>query len=83
MTPDAGRPALRLDAGHRRQLRRPRAEAPAPRRGGGRPVPGLLVLHRLDDVKSRAALAILEILFALQESDGKSVGPLLTLPLGG
>ena len=36
-----------------------------------------------DDVKSRAALAILEIVFALQESDGKSVGPLLTLPLGG
>jgi hypothetical protein len=28
-------------------------------------------------------LAILEILFALQESDGKNVGPLLTLPLGG
>jgi hypothetical protein len=38
---------------------------------------------RSDDVKSRAALAILEILFALQESDGKSVGPLLTLPVGG
>jgi hypothetical protein len=36
-----------------------------------------------DDVKSRAALAILEIVFALQESDGKSVGPLLTLPVGG
>jgi hypothetical protein len=36
-----------------------------------------------DDVKSRATLAILEILFALQESDGKNVGPLLTLPLGG
>jgi hypothetical protein len=35
------------------------------------------------DVKSRATLAILEVLFALQESDGKSVGPLLTLPLGG
>jgi hypothetical protein len=34
-------------------------------------------------VKSRAALAILEIVFALQESEGKSVGPLLTLPLGG
>jgi hypothetical protein len=34
-------------------------------------------------VKSRSVLAILEILFALQESDGKSVGPLLTLPLGG
>ena len=36
-----------------------------------------------NDVHSRAALAILEILFALQESDGRSVGPLLTLPLGG
>jgi hypothetical protein len=36
-----------------------------------------------DDVKSRAVLAILEVMFALQESDGKSVGPLLTLPLGG
>jgi hypothetical protein len=36
-----------------------------------------------NDVNSRAALSILEILFALQESDGKSVGPLLTLPLGG
>jgi hypothetical protein len=35
-----------------------------------------------DDVKSRAALAILEIVFALQESDGRSVGPLLTLPIG-
>jgi hypothetical protein len=35
------------------------------------------------DTNSRAILAILEILFALQESDGKSVGPLLTLPLGG
>jgi hypothetical protein len=36
-----------------------------------------------EDVRSRAVLAILELLFALQESDGKSVGPLLTLPLGG
>jgi hypothetical protein len=35
------------------------------------------------DVKSRAVLAILEVLFALQESDGKSAGPLLTLPVGG
>jgi hypothetical protein len=34
-------------------------------------------------VKSRAALAILEIVFGLQESDGKNVGPLLTLPVGG
>jgi hypothetical protein len=35
------------------------------------------------DVNSRAILAILETFFALQESDGKSVGPLLTLPVGG
>jgi hypothetical protein len=34
------------------------------------------------DVNSRAMLAILEVLFGLQESDGKNVGPLLTLPLG-
>ena len=36
-----------------------------------------------NDVNSRAVLAILEVLFALQESDGRNVGPLLTLPLGG
>ena len=36
-----------------------------------------------NDVDSRAVLAILELLFALQESDGKAAGPLLTLPLGG
>jgi hypothetical protein len=36
-----------------------------------------------DDVKSRAALAILEVVFGLQESDGTSRGPLLTLPIGG
>ena len=36
-----------------------------------------------NDVNSRAVLAILEILFALQESGGKNVGPLLTLPVGG
>jgi hypothetical protein len=36
-----------------------------------------------NDTNTRASLAILEVLFALQESDGKSVGPLLTLPLGG
>jgi hypothetical protein len=35
-----------------------------------------------DDVNSRAALAIFEVLFELQESDGKNVGPLLTIPLG-
>ena len=37
----------------------------------------------VNDVKSRAVLSILEILFGLQESDGKNVGPLLTLPVGG
>lgn len=36
-----------------------------------------------DDVHSRAALAILEVLFALQESEDKAPSPLLTLPLGG
>ena len=36
-----------------------------------------------NDVNSRAMLAILEILFSLQESDGKTAGPLLTLPVGG
>jgi hypothetical protein len=36
-----------------------------------------------NDVKSRAALAFLEMLFTLQESNGKNVGPLLTLPVGG
>jgi hypothetical protein len=36
-----------------------------------------------NDVNSRAALAILEMVFALQESDGRSVGPLLTIPIGG
>ena len=35
------------------------------------------------DVNSRAILAILETFFALQESDGKNAGPLLTLPVGG
>ena len=35
------------------------------------------------DVNSRAVLAVLEILFSLQESAEKGAGPLLTLPLGG
>jgi hypothetical protein len=35
------------------------------------------------DVNSRATLAILELLFALQESEGRVPTPLLTLPLGG
>ena len=37
----------------------------------------------IDDVNSRAVLAVLELLFALQESDTKNAGPLLTLPVGG
>ncbi len=36
-----------------------------------------------NDVKTRATLAILEVLFALQESGDRPGGPLLTLPLGG
>ncbi len=36
-----------------------------------------------NDVNSCAALAILEVVFGLQESDGRTAGPLLTLPLGG
>jgi hypothetical protein len=35
------------------------------------------------DPRSRASLSILEILFALQDSDAKQAGPVLTLPLGG
>ncbi len=35
------------------------------------------------DVSSRATLAILEMVFALQESGDRAVGPLLTLPIGG
>ncbi len=36
-----------------------------------------------NDVSSRAVLAILEILFSLQDSDIKPNGPMLTLPVGG
>lgn len=36
-----------------------------------------------EDVNSRAMLSILEVLFALQESGDRPLGPLLTLPLGG
>ncbi len=36
-----------------------------------------------DDVNSRAMLSIIEVLFALQESGERSLGPLLTLPVGG
>jgi hypothetical protein len=35
-----------------------------------------------DDVKSRSVLAILDVVFALQEADSPAKGPLLTLPLG-
>ncbi len=35
-----------------------------------------------DDVRSRSVLAILEVLFSIQESEGKRVGPVLTLPAG-
>ena len=34
-----------------------------------------------DDVQSRASMAILEILFTVQESEGKAAGPLLSIPL--
>jgi hypothetical protein len=36
-----------------------------------------------DDVNSRAVMAILELLFTVQESEGKPAGPLLSIPLGG
>jgi hypothetical protein len=36
-----------------------------------------------DDVQSRSAMAIFEILFAVQESEGAPSGPVLTLPVGG
>lgn len=36
-----------------------------------------------NDVNSRAALAIVEILSSLQETDRNTVGPLLTLPVSG
>jgi hypothetical protein len=35
------------------------------------------------DVDSRSVLAVLEIILALQESDEKAGGPVLTLPVGG
>ena len=34
-------------------------------------------------MNSRSVLAVLEILFSLQESDEKAAGPVLTLPVGG
>ncbi|SIO57250.1 hypothetical protein SAMN05444166_5368 [Singulisphaera sp. GP187] len=36
-----------------------------------------------DDVTSRSVLAVLEIILSLQESDEKTAGPVLTLPIGG
>ena len=77
-----GRPFdwTQVTAGHfivHAQKHRPRAaEAAVPYRG-------YWFYIARDDVNSRAVLAILEILFALQESDVRSVGPLLTLPVGG
>jgi hypothetical protein len=70
----------RITAGHfivHAQKHKPRhAEVAVPYRG-------YWFYIAVNDTNSRAVLAILEVLFALQESDGKSVGPLLTLPLGG
>ena len=83
MTPgDDGRPFdwTRVTAGHffvSSQRHRPKAAEVAVQ------YRGYWFSISQNDVRSRAALAILEILFALQESDGRSVGPLLTLPLGG
>jgi hypothetical protein len=77
-----GRPFdwTRLAAGHfvvAAQKHRPRnAEVAVPYRGYWFYIP-----H--NDVNSRSMLAILEILFDLQESAEKSTGPLLTLPLSG
>jgi hypothetical protein len=70
----------RVTAGHfivHAQKRRPRAAEVAVH------YRGYWFYIALDDVNSRSALAILEIVFALQESDGKNAGPLLTLPIGG
>lgn len=36
-----------------------------------------------NDVNSRSVLTVLEIILSLQESDEKSTGPVLTLPVGG
>jgi hypothetical protein len=36
-----------------------------------------------NDIESRASLAVLELLFSVQESEGKQLGPLLTIPVGG
>ena len=47
------------------------------------PYRGYWFFLRKTDVDSRSALAVLEILFSLQESDEKAGGPVLTLPVGG
>jgi hypothetical protein len=82
MTPDAdGRPFdwTRITAGNfvvDVQKHRPRdAEVAVPYRG-------YWFYIRRGDVNSRSVLAVLEILFSLQESDEKSTGPVLTLPAG-
>ena len=80
--PGARRPPVRLDHGHRRQLLRRLAEAPPARRRGGRPYRGYWFYIPEDDVNSRSALAVLEILFSLQESGDVTSGPVLTLPAG-
>ena len=83
MTPGPdGRPFdwTRITAGNffvASQKHRPRdAEVAVPYRGYWFYIPR-------DDVNSRSALAVLEILFSLQESDEKASGPVLTLPVGG
>jgi hypothetical protein len=58
------------------QKHRPRdAEVAVPYRGYWFYIPN-------EDVNSRSVLSVLEILFALQESEDKSAGPVLTLPVG-
>ncbi len=69
-----------ITAGHfsvQAQKHRPRAAEVAV------PYRGYWFFISCDDVQSRAMLAILEILFALQESDVARSGPLLTIPAGG
>jgi hypothetical protein len=82
MTPGSdGRPFdwTRVTAGHffvASQKHRPRdAEVAVPYRGYWFYIPR-------NDVNSRSVLAVLEILFSLQESDDKTAGPVLTLPAG-
>jgi hypothetical protein len=82
MTPGPdGRPFdwTRITAGHffvAAQKHRPRdAEVAVPYRGYW------FYIHS-GDVNSRSVLAVLEILFTLQESDERSAAPVLTLPVG-